>query len=248
MIPHARRVMRSRFTHVPWTEAIGDYLGMADLALMTSDSEGLSLASCEYLAFGLPLLSTPVGLVRKHPEWFGLLPKDATPEQVACGIAAGSSRTTCSWLVTAPSSSQGPLCGNNTYINAFVNPITRQTYLESLADQFPPPQAVPVILPDSGNHKVPGFASRVVSFAGALASHVLAGSPQVTEEEHARRLAICRAPCVFYENRDGQDYCKGCGCSGAMFQELKTRWSDQACPKGFWPAIAKDPAPETARA
>jgi hypothetical protein len=83
----------------------------------------------------------------------------------------------------------------------------------------------------------PSLLSKVVSFAGAVATHVAAGMPIVEEAEYQRRLAICQGDgvqpkCEHYDPE--KRACLQCGCSGYLLIHEKIRWADQACPIGKW--------------
>jgi hypothetical protein len=73
----------------------------------------------------------------------------------------------------------------------------------------------------------------VWDFFAALTRHVQLGSPTVSAEVRAARLATCRA------NTCGQyraGWCADCRCVLA----LKTEWSEQSCPRGLWAAEVDD--------
>lgn len=74
------------------------------------------------------------------------------------------------------------------------------------------------------NPEPPSLAQQAVNFARAATAHALAGMPKASNEEAARRLAICRA------NTCGQylpgDRCAKCGCR----MEIKAAWAEQRCP------------------
>lgn len=75
------------------------------------------------------------------------------------------------------------------------------------------------------------FAERAKNFAVASAKHIAAGLPMASEEEIARRFAICQA-CEFY--KDGA--CQKCGCPVVREKKFisKLAWADQSCPVGKW--------------
>jgi hypothetical protein len=75
-----------------------------------------------------------------------------------------------------------------------------------------------------GDTQPPSLASRAVSFVSAVVGHVAAGLPQASEEDKAKRLAICQA----CENYDGGG-CRACGCPGAGLA-MKLGWADGRCP------------------
>lgn len=61
----------------------------------------------------------------------------------------------------------------------------------------------------------------------------------VSDAEHARRLAICRL-CEFHIA--SLDKCSKCGCT---LMEKKARWATESCPVGKWEAPTEiQPSPE----
>jgi hypothetical protein len=84
--------------------------------------------------------------------------------------------------------------------------------------------------------EVPSAARKAVNFAASLASHVAAGMPQASEEEVARRFAICQG-CEHYDGKA----CKQCGCPVVREKQFisKLAWADQSCPVGKWGPVAK---------
>lgn len=78
-----------------------------------------------------------------------------------------------------------------------------------------------------GDPEEPSFLQKALGFTKAVISHVVKGSPKVSEEIHSRRLEICHA-CPKYDPK--QDHCTICGCSitGGLVQKLW--WADQQCP------------------
>lgn len=73
----------------------------------------------------------------------------------------------------------------------------------------------------------PGLASKVLTFAKAVATHVAAGMPTLDDEAYYARLAICET-CPL---RIADWTCAACGCD----LKVKARWAKEACPEGKWP-------------
>jgi hypothetical protein len=73
--------------------------------------------------------------------------------------------------------------------------------------------------------------TKAVNFAASAARHVAAGMPQASEEEVARRFAICEG-CEHYDGKA----CKQCGCPVVREKQFisKLAWADQSCPVGKW--------------
>ena len=74
---------------------------------------------------------------------------------------------------------------------------------------------------------LPPTGSQVLSFLGSVASHLIAGLPQATEEVRAARLSLCSS-CEFFRPSDGR--CSLCGC----FTGIKAQWQGEKCPHGKW--------------
>lgn len=74
-------------------------------------------------------------------------------------------------------------------------------------------------------------AQKAVNFAKSAARHVAAGLPQASEEEVARRFAICQG-CEHYDGRA----CKQCGCPVVRERKFlsKLSWAGESCPIGKW--------------
>ena len=79
--------------------------------------------------------------------------------------------------------------------------------------------------------KKPPLIKRVANFATAAAQHVAAGAPMASDEEIARRHAIC-VGCEFFDGKA----CMKCGCPIVREKQYlsKLSWADQACPVGKW--------------
>ena len=79
----------------------------------------------------------------------------------------------------------------------------------------------------------PSFAVKLASFAGALVSHIAAGSPTAEPAEIERRLGVC-LNCEHYDAAG--ERCNVCGCKCTRRGEWlnKLAWDDQHCPRGKW--------------
>lgn len=77
----------------------------------------------------------------------------------------------------------------------------------------------------------PRLLEKVANFAVAAAGHIAAGVPMASDDEIARRYAIC-AQCEFLVN----DSCAKCGCGVSRIRGYvsKLSWADQECPVGKW--------------
>ena len=83
--------------------------------------------------------------------------------------------------------------------------------------------------------RLPSLLARISNFATAAAQHVAAGAPMASDEEIARRHAIC-VGCEFYDGKA----CIKCGCPVKRERAYlsKLSWADQSCPVGKWgPAL-----------
>lgn len=72
---------------------------------------------------------------------------------------------------------------------------------------------------------------KVRNFASAAVQHVAAGAPLASDDEIARRHAIC-VGCEFYDGKA----CTQCGCPVVREKRYlsKLSWADQSCPVGKW--------------
>jgi len=74
----------------------------------------------------------------------------------------------------------------------------------------------------------PGLVEKLHNFAHAAAGELHAavtGTPPVSEEEAARRMAICQGCQWLIEGT-----CRKCGCPA----KKKTAWRNERCPVGKW--------------
>ena len=83
---------------------------------------------------------------------------------------------------------------------------------------------------------LPSFIRKVGNFVKAVAQHVVAGMPVVSDDEYSRRLSICEL-CDQCDKSIEQWQCRQCGCylketSGA--RPGKARWEEQKCPLKKW--------------
>ena len=79
--------------------------------------------------------------------------------------------------------------------------------------------------------KAPSLVQKAANFAASAARHVAAGMPQASEEEVARRFAICEG----CEHFDGKA-CRQCGCPVVREKQFisKLSWANEKCPVGKW--------------
>lgn len=77
----------------------------------------------------------------------------------------------------------------------------------------------------------PSLAQKAINFATAAAKHVAAGAPMASEQEVARRFAICQQ-CQHFDGKA----CGKCGCPVVRERKFlsKLSWADQSCPVGKW--------------
>lgn len=71
---------------------------------------------------------------------------------------------------------------------------------------------------------------KAINFASAVAHHVAAGLPRLSEDETAARLAVCQG-CPQFHDRT----CALCGCN----MRIKASWAEQDCPLGKWPKLER---------
>ena len=79
--------------------------------------------------------------------------------------------------------------------------------------------------------KGPGLLQKAANFAASAAKHIAAGMPQASEEEVARRFAVCQG-CEHYDGRA----CTKCGCpiKREAAYVSKLAWANESCPVGKW--------------
>lgn len=89
----------------------------------------------------------------------------------------------------------------------------------------------PVSVPVDG----PSLLAKARNFAVSAASHVASGMPQATDEEIARRFAICQGCQEFDGNA-----CRKCGCGISRERKFlsKLAWAGESCPVGKWGPVA----------
>lgn len=87
--------------------------------------------------------------------------------------------------------------------------------------------AYPRLRPQAG----PTLVQMAHNFAKAAAAHVAAGMPQASEDEVARRYAICQQ-CEHYDGKA----CRKCGCPVVRERRFlsKLSWANEKCPIGRW--------------
>ena len=74
---------------------------------------------------------------------------------------------------------------------------------------------------------LPDLLTQAANAVQAAVAHAAAGFPRASEEEVARRKALCLA-CEHY--RPSDDRCSRCGCH----LSVKMAWEEQKCPVGKW--------------
>ena len=77
----------------------------------------------------------------------------------------------------------------------------------------------------------PSFVHKAANFVTAAAKHIAAGAPMASDEEVARRFAICQS-CEHYDGKA----CSKCGCPVNREKAYlsKLSWAGQSCPVGKW--------------
>lgn len=77
----------------------------------------------------------------------------------------------------------------------------------------------------------PSLLQKVANFAVSAAKHAAAGMPLSSDEEVARRFAICQQ-CEHYDGKA----CKKCGCPVKRERQFlsKLAWANESCPAGKW--------------
>lgn len=82
-------------------------------------------------------------------------------------------------------------------------------------------------------HPKPGVSllQKAANFAASAAKHIAAGATQASEEEVARRFAICQL-CEHYDGKA----CRQCGCPVVREKKFlsKLSWANEKCPVGKW--------------
>lgn len=106
--------------------------------------------------------------------------------------------------------------------------IPRERYLELVKD-FAVHGPTPAY-PHDSKHGVT-LLQKAKNFAAASAKHLAAGAPMATDDEVARRFAICQG----CEHFDGKA-CRQCGCPVVRERKYlsKLSWADSSCPVGKW--------------
>jgi len=96
------------------------------------------------------------------------------------------------------------------------------------------------ICPASDSQVRVSLLQKAANFASSAAKHLAAGMPRATDEEVARRFAICQT----CEHFDGKA-CKLCGCPIVRERQFvsKLSWANEKCPVGKW---GSGQSPETA--
>lgn len=81
----------------------------------------------------------------------------------------------------------------------------------------------------------PSLLQKAKNLAVSAAGHVAAGMPQASDEEIARRFAICQQ----CEQFDGAA-CRKCGCGISRERRFfsKLSWAAEKCPIGKWGPVA----------
>jgi hypothetical protein len=72
---------------------------------------------------------------------------------------------------------------------------------------------------------------KAANFAASAARHIAAGAPMSSDEEVARRFAICQT-CEHFDGRA----CRQCGCPVVREKKFlsKLSWANESCPVGKW--------------
>ena len=86
----------------------------------------------------------------------------------------------------------------------------------------------------------PGLLRKAVNFSRAVSRHIADGARKVGQENYEQRLAICRAcPSCDVPRMVCRE--RRCGCR----LPVKARWRSESCPRGKWPAVAREEPTES---
>lgn len=88
---HAATVARDRVIVLPSRVDAGSVLGAFDAMLVSSQYESFCLSMAEAFAFGLPVISTPVGIALEWPALVRPIPIDDDGQQIAAAVLADES-------------------------------------------------------------------------------------------------------------------------------------------------------------
>jgi hypothetical protein len=110
---------------------------------------------------------------------------------------------------------------------------THPAYPRAAKAGFVPAKRLPP--PDLTRTDAPSFLTKVRNFGASAAKHVAAGMPQASEDEVARRFAICET----CEHFDGKA-CRLCGCPVVRQKQFlsKLSWAGESCPVGKWGPVS----------
>lgn len=112
--------------------------------------------------------------------------------------------------------------------------ILREKY-DELCETFRPKglKATPAPFLDPDNEL--SFVQKAVNFAASAVKHVAAGMPQASDEEVARRFAICQT-CEHYDGKA----CRHCGCVVVRERKFlsKLSWANEKCPVDKWGPVS----------
>jgi hypothetical protein len=119
-----------------------------------------------------------------------------------------------------------------------VAPDRKSGYLEAVMAEATPVSDTHIEIPTEAFARIRreyaqsvSLLQKAANFAASAAAHVAAGMPQASEEEVARRFAICET----CEHFDGKA-CRQCGCAVVRERKFlsKLSWANEKCPVGKW--------------
>jgi cytochrome c553 len=123
-----------------------------------------------------------------------------------------------------------------------VAPDRKLGYLEAVMAEATPVSDTHIEIPNEAFARIRreyaqsvSLLQKAANFAASAAAHVAAGMPQASEDEVARRFAICEG----CEHFDGQA-CRQCGCPVVREKKFlsKLSWAGESCPVGKWGPVA----------
>lgn len=184
---------------------VGDLLGAADVFLGTSRADGFGLSVAEAMAAGVPVVSTPVGLLESRPElaWtFPIGDSEAGTEAILKALSLEHRKTTARRVALAREVAE------------------REWSVERFARQWSElilslvPQPAPKSKPSPPLPSKLRMASQVAQVPFQVAKHAIThrGQVEASRAVQEQRWSICRA-CDHFRPEDKRcGMIDGCGC------------------------------------
>ena len=194
MLSQLDPAVRDRIHILPPDHAAGDVLGSLDVLVNPAHIESFGLTMSEALWLGVPVVSTPYGMAKIHPELVYGVDLDAPGATLASAVLEADSL--------------GPRPGSEAFArNHFSEKRFGEEWVSLIREVLGLPPSYP------------SLPAQLVGFANSFSNHLAGGLSEVSAATLTHRENTCSL-CPFFVRSEIR--CERCGCNLAIKRTWKT--------------------------